>query len=210
MTTPSITGQVCQTKQDNPTWDDYWQSKSFKRRLIEFARRNYFSRIFIAKVTEGLKHGSSILEVGCGSGTYLKTLGQKGYKCYGVDNSEPALAIARRNCKNVQLADIFHLPFKNNSIDIIFNQGVMEHFSDQEFDNILKEFCRVSKRVCIIVPSNLSIWRIHDPIKDDENKRFYSKQKLRKLLKKRFKNVRVRYLASAGFLSICGQGRNDV
>lgn len=264
MTKPSITGQVCQTKTDNPlslqqqrqvcrcsssdktlsftkvndklvdqkvdkaSWDDYWKSKSFKRRLIEFARRNYFARIFISKVSEGLNAGSSILvrkqrttslsgyarqsilEVGCGSGTYLKMLEQKGYKCYGVDNSRPAITIARRNCKNVQLADIFHLPFKNNSIDIIFNQGVMEHFSGEEFDRILKEFSRVSKRVCIIVPSNLSIWRIHDPIKDDENKIFYSKQNLRKLLKKRFKNVRVRYLASAGFLSICGQGRNDV
>jgi len=205
MTKPSRQSQA-----DKVSWDDYWQSKSFKRRLIEFARRNYFSRIFISNVTESLNAGSSILEVGCGSGTYLRMLGRRGYRCYGVDNSMEAIAIARRNCKKVQLADIFHLPFKNNSIDIIFNQGVMEHFSDEEFDRILKEFSRVSKRVCIIVPSNLSIWRIYDPIKDDEHKTFYSKQRLRNLLKKRFKNVRVHYLARAGFLSICGQGRNNV
>ncbi len=192
------------------SWDGYWQSRSFKRRLIEFARRNYFARIFISKVTESLNAGSSVLEVGCGSGTYLGMLERRGYRCYGVDNSREAIGIARRNCKNVQLADIFHLPFKNNSIDIIFNQGVMEHFSDEEFDRILKEFSRVSKRVCIIVPSNLSIWRIHDPIKDDEHKTFYSKKKLRDMLKRRYRHVRVSYLIRTGLLSICGQGRNDV
>ena len=192
------------------SWDGYWQSRSFKRRLIEFARRNYFARIFISKVTESLNAGSSGLEVGCGSGTYLGMLERRGYRCYGVDNSREAIGIARRNCKNVQLADIFHLPFKNNSIDIIFNQGVMEHFSDEEFDRILKEFSRVSKRVCIIVPSNLSIWRIHDPIRDDEHKTFYSKKKLRDMLKRRYRHVRVSDLIRTGLLSIGGQGRNDV
>ena len=42
-------------------------------------------------------------------------------------------------------ADIKNLPFKENSIDGIWNVGVMEHFSRKEVNEILNEFYRVLK-----------------------------------------------------------------
>ena len=43
-------------------------------------------------------------------------------------------------------ADIRKLPFKDNSIDGIWNLGVMEHFSKKEIHAILNEFKRVLKK----------------------------------------------------------------
>ena len=42
-------------------------------------------------------------------------------------------------------ADIMHLPFKSNSIDGLWNLGVMEHFTKQEIIKALAEFARVLK-----------------------------------------------------------------
>ena len=42
-------------------------------------------------------------------------------------------------------SDLFHLPFRSDSVDGIWNLGVMEHFTDEEINKILKEFNRVLK-----------------------------------------------------------------
>ena len=50
-------------------------------------------------------------------------------------------------------ADIFHLPFKDDSIDGIWNLGVMEHFTESDIKKILNEFYRVLKKdsYCILL-----------------------------------------------------------
>ena len=48
-------------------------------------------------------------------------------------------------------ADIFKLPFKNLSIDGIWNLGVMEHFDLKEINQILNEFNRVLKKDGIFI-----------------------------------------------------------
>ena len=52
-------------------WDRYWKDKSIKKRMIEYVRRNYFSKIFIFEILKNVQTGGSLLEAGCGSGTYF-------------------------------------------------------------------------------------------------------------------------------------------
>lgn len=57
-------------------------------------------------------------------------------------------------------ADIFQLPFKDCSLDGIWNVGVMEHFTHSEIDAILHQFYRVLKpggRVILLWPATTSL-----------------------------------------------------
>jgi ubiquinone/menaquinone biosynthesis C-methylase UbiE len=63
-----------------------------------------------------------------------------------LDISAPALGIYRKsNPKAEQLihASIFNIPAPDESFDGVYNLGVMEHFTEPEILQILKEFHRV-------------------------------------------------------------------
>lgn len=189
-------------------WDSYWKSESLKRRIIEYVRRAYFGKIFVDVVCKDIKPGARILEAGCGSGAYLKLLKRKGFRSVGLDLSKASLHIAKKNCKNITGGDIFHLPFKDKAFDVVFNQGVMEHFTNSEFFTALKEIARIARKVVIIVPSALSMFRIYDPFGDDPDKRFLKKSEIEALLQSVLYNVRVSYIIKTGFLSIVGIGNS--
>ncbi len=188
-------------------WDAYWSRPSLKRRVIELARKYYFCRVVCSMVAK--MAGRTILEAGTGSGIYLRYLKAKGFTVYGIDLSIESVKKAKQQCHNIVQGNIFQLPFKDNSIDIIFNQGVMEHFTDEEWNRILKEFSRVSKRLVVIVPGNLSLWRIYDPIGDDDEKRFISPQKLNDLLSRHYSHCSAYQVPLMGFLSVVGYGEKD-
>jgi ubiquinone/menaquinone biosynthesis C-methylase UbiE len=80
--------------------------------------------------------GSTILESGCGVGAQTITLARQNPDCHitSIDISSESLAQARRliaakNITNVtfQQADIFHLPFPDETFDHIFVCFVLEH-----------------------------------------------------------------------------------
>lgn len=133
-------------------WDVYWKKQrtagnilydviaSFYRTFIIRPALNHFiKKYFPAK--------STILHAGCGSGR-VDTQISKIFNIIGMDISANALEINRKVNKNrCQLVkgDIFSIPFPQNSMDGIYNLGVMEHFSHKDIQKILKEFHRVLK-----------------------------------------------------------------
>ncbi|MCH8304762.1 MAG: class I SAM-dependent methyltransferase [Candidatus Marinimicrobia bacterium] len=194
------------SKIDKSGWDDYWKSRSLKRKFIEFIRKIYFSKIFIRDVLKYSEPGDGIIEAGCGSGTYLKLFEGSGRIAFGLDYSPESVKLSKINCDNIIRADMGEMPTKDRSFKVIFSQGVMEHFTDEQFNRFLKEQKRVSKHVIIILPCKWSIWRIYDPIGDDPNKRFFSKKKLTQLMKTEFDDVKVRYMWESGLLSMIAIG----
>ncbi len=57
--------------------------------------------------------------------------------------------------------DIFCLPFQRNSVDGVWNVGVMEHFTHDQIDQIMREFHRVLKpkgQFVITTPNYRSLW----------------------------------------------------
>jgi SAM-dependent methyltransferase len=187
-------------------WNTYWKNRSIKRRIIEYIRRRYFAKIFVDGVCTDIIPRARILEAGCGSGTYLKLLDQRGHNVVGLDISSESLATAKKNCATLVRADIFRLPFKNKYFDVVFNQGVMEHFDDAKFVLALKEMARTGRKVVIIVPSDRSFFKIFDPFGDDPNKRFFSRLELKMMLETILNNVEVEYVVRSGLLSIMGRG----
>lgn len=103
-----------------------------------------------------------ILEAGCGSGIMSAYLARKN-KTTLLDFSPDALKIAKRNfMQNRTLGEfirgnILDIPFLDNSFDIVWNQGVLEHFKDPA--PAMKEMMRVTKKggyVVIFIPVFLS------------------------------------------------------
>jgi len=191
-------------------WKGYWKSKSVRRRIIEFFREHYFSKIFCGLIEDYANHNKNalILEAGCGSGKYLRILEKKGYRCFGIDNCKESVAEAKKKCRNIILGDIFklHNYFKDKQFDIVFSQGVMEHFNEKETEIIYNDMARIGRRVIVFVPSNLSVFRLYDFCKDDKNKIFLNKKKIRRSLEKSFKNIEVRYLPRTFFITVMGYG----
>ena len=136
-------------KQD---WDRFWEKLETNKGL--FSRFLSFYRIFIVGRSLDYyinrffpEHG---VFVECGAGTSETTLKtQKLFRKFvALDFSPFVLTKTKHNpqidvCLN---ADIFALPFKDNSVDGIWNVGVMEHFTKDKIAAILKEFYRVLKK----------------------------------------------------------------
>lgn len=93
------------------------------------------------------KDSGIFIEMGSGSSQTSVLINKRSRKFYALDFAFDAVAHARF----IPVMDggiqgnLFSLPFSNDSIDGIWNLGVMEHFTDSEIDTILTEFYRTLK-----------------------------------------------------------------
>ena len=102
-----------------------------------------------------------ILEVGCGTGTHSCFLSYFNIKCVALEISKEIAILARAYNRRFKgriydfvIADAFHLPFKNDSFDVCFSQGVAEHFKNSDIKNFITAQLKVAKKIIISIPSN--------------------------------------------------------
>ena len=139
-----------------------WYNKRHQQ-LGENAWRPYRAYFLIFEYFS-VKPGRKLLDIGCGTGYFLKLAHKKGLDTYGVDISEEGIKIAKRISpnSNITLASGENLPFPDNYFDYITCLGALEHFLDMEKG--IKEMVRVAKpeaRFCIIVPNkNFIYWKL--------------------------------------------------
>ena len=115
---------------------------------------------------ENTKDSEQMLDLGSGTGHISAFLASKGRKMTLLDFSQENLDFSCKIFNILGLQGKFvksdmkkPLPFEDNSFDTVFSVGVLEYFSDQEIDAILKEAFRVSrKKVIVIVPNALSLF----------------------------------------------------
>ena len=85
-------------------------------------------------------HFETVLDIGCGSGSFL---------CYIKDISTVKYGIDEHSYKNsdstVIKGDALALPFEENSMDLVTMLDVLEHIS--EVDKALREVRRVVKKI---------------------------------------------------------------
>jgi len=94
----------------------------------------------------------SILDIGCGEGSFLNMLQYKINTIVGLDVSRVALRYVRG--QKIQ-ANAEKLPFKNRSFDLITCLEVLEHLKQETFIKAIEEIKRVAKKYIIIsVPNN--------------------------------------------------------
>lgn len=110
------------------------------------------------------------LEVGAGSARLSRFLALRGYLTYCLDYSTEALTYARTHYEREEAVGVYvlgrseHLPFDDNSFDVVFSTGLLEHFENPK--PIILEMVRVLKNGGLfysdIVPKKFSLLRSLD------------------------------------------------
>ncbi len=142
----------------NEEWDDFTGLNFFGRKFAE-GQKNIVKR-FLEK--ENLLKNAKILDFGCGSGRTLKMFRNLGYQnSIGVDVSPNSMKLCERNGfvtgKDIFLAKEEGTEFKDKAFDLVFADGVLEHFED--FTPIVREMCRLSKKYVLITqPNHFSLY----------------------------------------------------
>ncbi|MBC8427211.1 MAG: class I SAM-dependent methyltransferase [Deltaproteobacteria bacterium] len=133
------------TKQKSNVIQDYekvWENWTQKEDLVATIGHHQKTRgrflETLGNAISNLHKGGRIIELGCGTAIDIGILSEKfvEYDFYATDLSKNAAKLAARvsrkfqNRFNVFVSDIKNLPFTDNALDLIFSQGVMEHFKD--------------------------------------------------------------------------------
>lgn len=161
----------CGFKFTNPRPDDsvigsYYKSEDYishsdtKKGLISrlyHLVRNYTLNKKMGLITKYVSRGT-ILDYGCGTGMFLKTCVNNGWKCYGIEPDSDALKLATHNGANVFPSKAVLNTFDANFLfDAITLWHVLEHVTDlDETLNFFKAKLNSNGILVIAVPNHTS------------------------------------------------------
>jgi ubiquinone/menaquinone biosynthesis C-methylase UbiE len=80
--------------------------------------------------------GARLLEIGCGMGTDLLQFARGGACCTGIDLTPRSIEITRHRFRlydadgAFMISDGEHLPFRDESFDVVYSNGVLHHTPD--------------------------------------------------------------------------------
>ncbi len=128
-------------------WETFWDEKQETDEVYSNAGRilRHLSRITSLREKK-------VLEIGAGTGRDSFPLVENGATVFQLDYAENSLRILKRLAEESHLSvgivggDTFRLPFKDESFDVVFHQGLLEHFRKPLAERLLKENIRVLKR----------------------------------------------------------------
>ena len=120
-------------------------------------------KVFISMLKKyGDKGAKKLIEAGCGTGIISSYIATKGYDVIGIDIDEKILKLANslavdyfQNNEKIQFErrSIFEMNYEENSFDVSFSNGVLEHFSDDEITQTIEQQLYVAKYVVIGIPT---------------------------------------------------------
>ncbi|MFZ2071229.1 MAG: class I SAM-dependent methyltransferase [Halobacteriota archaeon] len=141
-------------KDENKIWSEYWSEKESCLWILKFTPT--YKKIVKMFKTINLPKDAKILDAGCGTGKLASFWLNEGYDILGVDISDVALAITNKKGVKTMKADIMKgLPFEDKSFDLVYSDGLLEHFVDPE--PILTELFRVSKKYVLTFVPRISM-----------------------------------------------------
>ena len=113
-----------------------WESPAGK---IRWKRR-------VIMLTNSLKSGMIVLEIGCGTGLFTKEIAKMPVQLTAIDISPDLIEIARENISDSNVSffveNAYKLPYDNGIFDAVIGSSVLHHL---DIEPALKEFYRVLK-----------------------------------------------------------------
>jgi ubiquinone/menaquinone biosynthesis C-methylase UbiE len=106
--------------------------------------------------------GRTILDIGCGIGTYVSRLRQHSHAVYGIDVDEEKARQAASHLSGIALGAAEALPYTDNTFDIVLLNEVIEHVRDDRATIREAVRCtRVGGSVVIFAPNRLYPFETH-------------------------------------------------
>lgn len=145
-------------------WEDFWEEKREIEEVYSNADRiiRNLSRVLELK-------GKRVLEIGAGSGRDSFPLAEAGADVVQLDYAENSLRILKTVARqrglqtSIIAGDTFQLPFRTNTFDVVFHQGLLEHFRKPQAENLLRENIRVLKpggHLLVDVPQRYHVYTL--------------------------------------------------
>ncbi|WP_010522313.1 class I SAM-dependent methyltransferase [Aquimarina agarivorans] len=157
--------------------------KIFEKKYHEYEKKHFWfiaRRKFILQLLNSLPIDSTILDIGCSSGIFIKDLIKAGFdknRIYGIDISEEAIHKAQADgLQNVFIMDAQHIALEKK-FDIIISSDCLEHLADEE--KALKCWRGLLKDhgiLYVFVPAFQFLWSHHDEL--NMHYRRYTKNEL--------------------------------
>lgn len=150
-------------------WNHYWELGQTQR----FTRISWSKRRIIRVLQPYVRQGAAALDAGCGSGFFSQFFCESGMRTTALDYSRSALEIAgsktRGRARLVQ-ADLVEQDLSEkltDRYDIIFTDGLLEHFVPSDQDRIIRNLGSVLSAKGVIVtfvPNRWSPWELIRPL----------------------------------------------
>ena len=138
-------------------WDAYWaKSNLLHNKKILDKLRNFASPL----------PGKAVLEIGAGSGATAIRLAQQGGTVSCLDYSVNSVKLIKENAEkcsaslNIIPGNAYTIPVQNDSFDICYHQGFLEHFRDP--GRLLEEQWRILRNgglLIIDVPQTYNFYK---------------------------------------------------
>ena len=189
-------------------WDVYWKKSSKKNNIKKYydfiasLYRNYLiGPSFRYYIKKNFKINTDLLHAGCGGGE-VDTFITNNYRITAVDISSQALKLYKEMNPNVltRKSDIFEMNLHNKKFDGIYNLGVIEHFDQQKFIELMLHFkthLKKNGKIILFWPPKFGlsvialhiihffinkVFRLKVKLHPDEPFKYESKSKLKKIL----------------------------
>jgi len=150
-------------------WNNFWE-KSFPQNP---SKMSWSKQRILRILKPHIKKDGWALDAGCGSGFFSKYFCDEGMRTVSLDYSREALALTQRVTEGRAVAiqqDLLMSDLSsqiNQRFDLIFTDGLLEHFEVDQQKQIINNLCSLlSGNGCLInfVPNRWSPWELIRPI----------------------------------------------
>jgi len=135
-------------------WDKHWSNEILSlNRFFKFYRKYVMSNALSFFFEKYFPREGMFVECGSGSSLTSYMIKKHKRKLIALDLSSVALQQAKR-VRNLDFfiqANTLKLPLRSDSVDGIWNLGVMEHFTPEDIDRAMQEYIRVLKKGSYVI-----------------------------------------------------------
>lgn len=137
-------------------WDAVWGKNSSPLNSLVNVGRKVYNHFFLRMLLEDVDSNTEFLELGCGTSTLIRLLAPSVRHVTGIDISDNALELSRRNCRGIANIcfikdDCLNLGTAPDQFDVVWSQGLVEHFPNPEV--LVREHLKVCKQGGIVLVS---------------------------------------------------------
>ena len=150
-------------------WDHYWSLDQTEK----FTKISWSKRRILQILKSYVVKNNKVLDAGCGSGFFAKYFYDQGMQASALDYSQQALDLTSSVTQGRVMLFKKDLRLKalpeeiTERFDLIFSDGLLEHFSIEDQYQIMHNFFSLLKKGGILatfVPNRFSPWEIIRPI----------------------------------------------